>query len=49
MRLITNVVDVEPEDLRIGLAVEAFFEDWTGLSGAEDTRVWVPLFRPSTR
>lgn len=49
VRLITNVVDVEPEDMRIGLEVAVFFEDWTGFSGAEDTRVWIPLFRPVTR
>ncbi|SBS70482.1 conserved hypothetical protein [uncultured Mycobacterium sp.] len=49
VRLTTNVVDVEPEDMRIGLEVEVFFEDWTGLSGGEDTRVWIPLFRPVTR
>jgi uncharacterized OB-fold protein len=49
VRLITNVVDVEPDDIRIGLEVEVFFEDWTALSGQEDTRVWIPLFRPITR
>lgn len=49
VRLTTNVVDIEPEDMRIGLEVEVFFEDWTGLSGGEDTRVWIPLFRPVTR
>jgi uncharacterized OB-fold protein len=48
VRLITNVVDVEPEDMRIGLEVEVFFEDWTDFSGEEDTRVWIPLFRPVT-
>lgn len=46
VRLITNVVDVEPADMSIGLEVEVFFEDWTALSGGEDTRVWIPLFRP---
>lgn len=49
VRLTTNVVDVEPEDMRIGLEVEVFFEDWTGLAGGEETRVWIPLFRPVTR
>jgi uncharacterized OB-fold protein len=49
VRLITNVVDVEPDDIRIGLEVEVFFEDWTALSGGEDTRVWIPLFRPAAR
>ena len=48
VRLISNVVDIEPADMRIGLDVEVFFEDWTGLSGNEDTRVWIPLFRPVT-
>lgn len=48
VRLISNVVDVEPADMRIGLEVDVFFEDWTGLSGEEDTRVWIPLFRPVT-
>ncbi len=48
VRLITNVVDVEPADMRVGLEVEVFFEDWTALSGEEDTRVWIPLFRPVT-
>jgi uncharacterized OB-fold protein len=45
-RLITNVVGLAPEDVRIGLEVEVFFEDWTGFSGDEDSRVWIPLFRP---
>ena len=45
-RLITNVVGIAPEDIRIGLQVEVFFEEWTGFSGDEDSRVWIPLFRP---
>ncbi|WP_431232078.1 Zn-ribbon domain-containing OB-fold protein [Mycolicibacterium psychrotolerans] len=49
VRLTTNVVDVEPADMCIGLEVEVFFEDWTALSGGEDTRVWIPLFRPIAR
>ncbi len=49
VRLITNVVDVEPADMSIGLEVEVFFEDWTALSGGEDARVWIPLFRPVAR
>ena len=47
-RLITNVVGIAPEDIRIGLQVEVFFEEWTGFSGDEDSRVWIPLFRPVT-
>ncbi|TDO12057.1 putative OB-fold protein [Mycobacterium sp. BK086] len=49
VRLITNVVDVEPEDMSVGLEVEVFFEDWTDFSGDEDSRVWIPLFRPVIR
>jgi uncharacterized OB-fold protein len=47
VRLITNVVGVPIEDVSIGMAVEVFFEDWTALSGDEDSRVWIPLFRPA--
>jgi uncharacterized protein len=47
VRLITNVVDVAPQEIRVGMAVEVFFEDWTAVSGAEDSRVWLPLFRPA--
>lgn len=46
VRLITNVVGVALEDIGVGLEVEVFFEDWTAMSGEEDTRVWLPLFRP---
>ena len=34
------------DDIRVGLPVEVFFEDWTAMSGEEDSRVWLPLFRP---
>ena len=47
VRLITNVVGVPVEDVRVGMAVEVFFEDWTSTSGDEDSRVWLPLFRPA--
>jgi uncharacterized OB-fold protein len=47
VRLITNVVGVAIEDVRVGMAVEVFFEDWTAMSGDEDSRVWIPLFRPT--
>jgi uncharacterized protein len=47
VRLITNVVEVSEKDIQIGMPVEVFFEDWTALSDAEDTRVWLPLFRPA--
>lgn len=47
VRLITNVVGVSEQDIQIGMAVEVFFEDWTAFSGAEDSRVWLPLFRPA--
>lgn len=45
VRLVTNVVDVTPEDMCVGLAVEVFFESWTDFSGDDGTRVWLPLFR----
>jgi uncharacterized OB-fold protein len=38
LRLTTNLVDVEPEDVRIGMAVRVLFEH------VED--VWLPLFTP---
>jgi uncharacterized OB-fold protein len=46
VRLITNVVDVPVDQVRVGMAVEVFFEDWTAASGGESSRVWIPLFRP---
>lgn len=46
VRLISNVVDVSVEQISVGMPVEVFFEDWTALSGEEDSRVWLPLFRP---
>lgn len=42
VRLITNIVDIALDDIRVGLEVEVFFEDW----GDDDDRVWLPLFRP---
>jgi uncharacterized protein len=47
-RLMSNVVDVAPSEISIGMAVEVFFENWTAMSGEEDSRVWLPLFRPVT-
>jgi uncharacterized OB-fold protein len=46
LRLITNIVGMPMDDIRVGAKVEVFFEDWTDVSGDEDSRVWVPLFRP---
>lgn len=46
VRLITNIIDVAPANLRVGLDVEVVFEDWTPPSGDEERRVWLPLFRP---
>ena len=45
-RLMSNVVDVAPDEMRGGMPVEVFFQDWTAMSGNEDSRVWLPLFRP---
>ncbi len=38
IRLTTNLVDVEPEDVTIGMAVEVVFE--------HNDDVYIPLFRP---
>jgi uncharacterized OB-fold protein len=44
---IVAMVELDDErDVRVGMRVEVFFEDWTDVSGDEDTRVWLPLFRP---
>ena len=42
VRVSSNIVDIDPTDLRIGLEVEVFFEEW----GEGEDRVWIPLFRP---
>ena len=41
MRLTTNLVDVEPEDVHVGMEVAVEFEE------IED--VYIPLFRPVGR
>jgi uncharacterized OB-fold protein len=46
VRLTTNIVDVAAADMRVGLEVEVFFEEWPGGNDADP--VWVPLFRPVT-
>lgn len=38
VRVMSNVVGVPVEDVRIGTEVEVFFEEWDD--------VWLPLFRP---
>lgn len=38
LRLTTNIVGVEPEDVHIGMAVEVTFEEYDG--------VWLPFFAP---
>ncbi len=38
VRLTTNLVDIDPDDVRIGLEVEVVFE--------QHGEVFVPLFRP---
>jgi uncharacterized OB-fold protein len=39
VRLTTNIVDVDPDDVRIGMPVEVVFED--------HDPVYIPLFRPA--
>lgn len=46
VRLMTNIVGIAVQDVRVGLEVEVFFEDWTAMTGEEDSRMWIPLFRP---
>lgn len=40
LRMLTNVVGCDPEEVRSGMAVEVAFEQ---LSAA----IWLPVFRPS--
>jgi uncharacterized protein len=40
VRLTTNLVDVEPEDVRVGMPVRVVFE--------HKDDVWIPLFTPDT-
>lgn len=42
VRLMTNLVDVAPEDVRIGMAVEVVFE-----KRESEPDVYLPLFRPA--
>lgn len=39
VRIFSNVVGIAPEQVRIGMAVEVFFENWDDVS--------LPLFRPA--
>lgn len=39
LRLTTNIIDIPPQEVRIGLRVEATFE--------QDEDVWLPMFRPA--
>jgi uncharacterized OB-fold protein len=48
VRLVTNIVDIAPDDVRVGLEVQVFFEEWSSGSGSGAIQVWLPLFRPVT-
>lgn len=41
VRLMTNIVECDPDDVHIGMAVEVVFE--------HNDDVWIPLFRPVPR
>ncbi len=41
LRLTTNLIDVDPDDVAIGMPVEVVFEPYDD--------VWLPLFRPVAR
>ncbi|MBV8929406.1 MAG: OB-fold domain-containing protein, partial [Mycobacteriaceae bacterium] len=43
VRLTTNIIDCDPDELTLGQTVEVTFEKLTDEAGA----VWLPLFRPS--
>ncbi|MDO3395387.1 Zn-ribbon domain-containing OB-fold protein [Nocardioides sp. SOB44] len=43
VRIFSQLVDVDPAEVRIGDEVEVFFEHWAPEGGTE---VWLPLFRP---
>lgn len=44
-RVLTNLIDVDPADVSVGMPVEVVFERVRAPDGAGED-VWVPLFRP---
>lgn len=46
VRLTTNIVGIPVEDVRVGLEVEVFFEEWAPDPASAQGQVWIPLFRP---
>jgi uncharacterized protein len=42
VRMLTNIVDCKPEDVKIGMSVEVTFEDAT-------PEISIPLFRPTAK
>lgn len=42
LRLTTNIVGCDPDEVRIGMRVEVTFEEYPD----RDSSVWLPLFRP---
>jgi uncharacterized OB-fold protein len=42
LRLTTNIVNCEPDDVRIGMPVRVLFEEHAD----GDEKVWIPLFEP---
>jgi uncharacterized OB-fold protein len=42
VRLTTNIVNIEPRDVRIGMPVRVVFEHHADEAGD----VWIPLFEP---
>jgi uncharacterized OB-fold protein len=43
VRLTTNVIECDLDDLRVGMRVRVTFEHWSDDGGD----VWIPLFRPA--
>lgn len=46
VRLTTNLVDVDPDDVEIGMPLEVVFEHHDDPDDPESPGVYIPLFRP---
>ncbi|WP_121258728.1 Zn-ribbon domain-containing OB-fold protein [Nocardioides ferulae] len=44
VRIMSQLVDIDPAEVAIGMEVEVFFEHW---SDEQRGDIWLPLFRPA--
>ena len=44
VRIMSQLVDIDPAEVAIGMEVEVFFEQW---SDEQRGDIWLPLFRPA--